>query len=273
LQAGNADDALLDALHGRDWRTRTGEPRGIFPAHVATVATAGVASVAALAWAALTLRFAWQRIAPGPRTPREIAAMVVTSIAIPFAAVAHRVRGTWRARRERRVGAVLFDRDGTLIADVPALRDPDLVAPLPGAAAALARARRAGLRIGVVSNQPAVGDGRVQPDELVRVHERVRALLGPIDTWSVCTHPAGAGCACRKPQPGGIAAAADALGLAPQRCVMIGDIGSDVDAAQAAGARAILVPTAVTRPEEVTAALSVASDIAIAVDRVVRGRI
>jgi beta-phosphoglucomutase-like phosphatase (HAD superfamily) len=48
-----------------------------------------------------------------------------------------------------------------------------------------------------------------------------------------------------------VSAAAQALGVPPERCVMIGDIGSDVQAALAAGARAVLVPTDRTLTAEV----------------------
>jgi phosphoglycolate phosphatase-like HAD superfamily hydrolase len=54
--------------------------------------------------------------------------------------------------------------------------------------------------------------------------------------------------------------------------VVIGDIGADVGAAAAAGARSILVPTPVTRPEEVRAAPVVAADLDAAVDLVLGGR-
>ncbi|MGV9307291.1 glycosyltransferase family 2 protein [Nonomuraea sp. NPDC003727] len=63
----------------------------------AAVLVAGLA--AAAGWAALTARFAWERIAPGPRTPVEVARMAVTSIAIPPAACLHRLRGELRVRR------------------------------------------------------------------------------------------------------------------------------------------------------------------------------
>lgn len=86
LQAGNAEDALMTAIHGRDWRARVGAPPGRWPLHVATV-------VCFAAWAALTVDFAWRRIAPGPRTPGEIRTMLITSPLIPFAAVYHRLRG------------------------------------------------------------------------------------------------------------------------------------------------------------------------------------
>jgi beta-phosphoglucomutase-like phosphatase (HAD superfamily) len=60
--------------------------------------------------------------------------------------------------------------------------------------------------------------------------------------------------------------------VAPSRCVLVGDIGSDVEAAEAAGARAVLVPTPETRPEEVQAASHVAPTLAAAVGDIVEGR-
>ncbi len=56
-----------------------------------------------------------------------------------------------------------------------------------------------------------------------------------------------------------VVAAADDLGLPPRDCVLIGDIGADVDAALTAGARAVLVPNGDTRPLEVDRAAVVAS--------------
>ena len=52
------------------------------------------------------------------------------------------------------------------------------------------------------------------------------------------------------------------------RITVIGDIGSDVAAALAANARAILVPTAKTRREEVDAAPEVSADLLAAVGKV-----
>jgi hypothetical protein len=58
-----------------------------------------IAVLAAAGWGVLSAEFAWARIAPGPRTPAEVLRMAVTSVAIPPAACAHRLRGEWRARR------------------------------------------------------------------------------------------------------------------------------------------------------------------------------
>ena len=100
------------------------------------------------------------------------------------------------------------------------------------------------------------------------VNARVEQLLGPLGPWTWCPHGPDEGCECRKPAPGLILRAARRLGVDPAQCVVIGDIGTDVQAASAAGARGILVPTAVTRPEEIAAAAEVAPDLHTAVDRV-----
>ena len=55
-------------------------------------------------WALRWLRFSWRRIAPGPRTPGEVGAMLATSALIPPAACLHRLRGhlRWRSAAGRR---------------------------------------------------------------------------------------------------------------------------------------------------------------------------
>jgi HAD superfamily hydrolase (TIGR01662 family) len=168
-----------------------------------------------------------------------------------------------------RPAAVLFDRDGTLILDVPYNADPALVRPVPGARDALDRLRRAGVPLGVVTNQAGVAKGLIGEEALREVNMRVEELLGPFGVWAVCPHDDGDGCDCRKPRPGLVVRAA-ALGVAPADCVVIGDIGRDMGAARAAGARGILVPTPVTLPAEVAAAPEVAVDLGAAVDAVLR---
>jgi HAD superfamily hydrolase (TIGR01662 family) len=97
------------------------------------------------------------------------------------------------------------------------------------------------------------------------VNARVSELLGPFATIEVCEHGPDAGCRCRKPAPGMVLAAATTLGLSPRECAVIGDIGADVDAARAAGARGILVPTAATETAELAAAAVVCRDLGTAV--------
>jgi histidinol-phosphate phosphatase family protein len=166
--------------------------------------------------------------------------------------------------------AVLFDRDGTLIADVPYNGDPERVEPMPGARAALDRIRAAGLKVGVVTNQSGLARGSFTAEQLGAVHARVEELLGPFDTWQICPHDDTAGCACRKPAPGLVLAAAAELGVEAYRCVVVGDIGRDMAAALAAGATGVLVPTPVTRSEEVAAAPDVVAGLTAAADLILR---
>jgi histidinol-phosphate phosphatase family protein len=195
--------------------------------------------------------------------------MVATSAVIPFAAVAHRLRGEVRERRaRRRLGAVLFDRDGTLIVDVPDNADPERVHLTPGAAAAVGRLRAAGVPVGVVTNQPSVAHGRLSHGNVLAVHRRVEELLGPVAGFWYCPHGDADGCSCRKPAPGLVLAAARRLGAPTRRCVVVGDTEADLHAARAAGARAVLVPNAVTRRDEVERAAVVAHDLREAVDRI-----
>jgi histidinol-phosphate phosphatase family protein len=284
-QAGNADDALMRALHGRGWRERAGIPSGRRSRHLATAAAAlltvggprRLRQLAAAGWLAGTAELAWARISPGPRTPAEAGTMAWTSAVLPFAASAWWLRGL-AARGHRRPGprprpeAVLFDRDGTLIVDVPYNGDPDRVEPMAGAVAALDRLRTAGVATGVVSNQSGVAHGLLSAEQVERVNARMEALLGPLGPVEWCPHGPDDGCGCRKPAPGLVLRAAVRLGVDPGRCAVVGDIGADVEAARAAGARGILVPTARTRPEEVAAAAEVAADLEAAVALLLEGR-
>jgi histidinol-phosphate phosphatase family protein len=314
-QAGNADDVRMRALHGRDWRERAGVPRGRRPRHLAVTAAGTLAAGAALArrrrvaaiagalYFAGTAELAWARIAPGPRTCDEVAAMLWTSVLMPWAATGWWLAGHAAVRRDARraavpvdgldapapqgavaagvpvegdsaappgalPAAVLFDRDGTLVVDVPYNGDPGRVEPVPGAAAALARLRAAGVPTAVVSNQSGIARGLITEAQMRAVNAEIERRLGPLGPWAHCPHGPDDGCGCRKPAPGLVLAAAARLGVDPARCVVIGDIGADVEAARAAGARGILVPTARTRPQEIAAAAEVAPDLPAAVDRV-----
>jgi histidinol-phosphate phosphatase family protein len=287
-QAGNADDALMRRLHGRRWRQRASAPTGRRNRHLVVTAAGLVAlgaalsghrsaaRFAALGWSAGTAELAWARIAPGPRDVAEVRRMMLTSAVIPAAATWHLLAGEVRHRRAGPWRGVpdllLVDRDGTLVHDVPYNGDPTVVEPIDGVRESLDRVRALGIRIGVVSNQSGVGTGRITRDQVDAVNARVEELLGPFDLWRWCPHAPDDGCDCRKPAPGLVKDATAALGVAPDRTVLIGDIGSDVEAARAAGVAAVLVPTPATRQEEVAAAEQTAPTFAAAVDDVLAGR-
>ena len=143
--------------------------------------------------------------------------------------------------------AVIFDRDGTLVIDVPYNGDPDAVTPVPGIETGLARLRAASLPIAVVSNQSGVARGMITVEQVEAVNQRIDKLLGPFDAWLYCPHGPDDDCDCRKPKPKMILDAARIMGVDPECCVVVGDKRSDVEAAMNAGAQAIFVeePSAV----------------------------
>jgi histidinol-phosphate phosphatase family protein len=286
-QAGNADDQLMTALHGRTWWHRAEAPVGRRSRHVATTAAGLAAAVAGLAgrraiamaaaggWLAGTAGFAWARIAPGPRDRAEVTRMIATSVAIPPTATYHSLRGLltyrhappWRGVPD----LMLLDRDGTLVVDVPYNGDPERVRPLPGAAEALKRLRAEGIRTALVTNQSGIARGLLTREQVDAVNTRVADLLGPFESVLVCPHGPDEGCSCRKPAPGMVKQAAADAGVHPSRVVMVGDTGADVTAAQSAGATGVLVPNARTRRDEVRSASLVAHSLGEAVDLVLGG--
>lgn len=151
---------------------------------------------------------------------------------------------------------MLFDRDETLIEDVPYNGDPERVVPLPGAREALDALRAAGIPVAVVSNQSGVGRGLITLAHVDAVNARVAALLGPFAGFFVCPHGPDDGCDCRKPHPKLIFDAARALGVDAACCAVIGDKPSDVEAARNAGATGYLVGATISLGEIVEGLLN-----------------
>jgi D-glycero-D-manno-heptose 1,7-bisphosphate phosphatase len=149
---------------------------------------------------------------------------------------------------------VLLDRDGVLNRALMrdgkgyAPRDPAQFHLHPDAARALARLARAGFRLAVATNQPDLGNGLVAPRAVAAMHRRLARLL-PVELIALCPHRQDAGCACRKPRPGMLLAAARALGLDLARSVMIGDRRSDVLAGQAVGCYTIFLDRGYREPK------------------------
>ncbi|MGG1947945.1 HAD family hydrolase [Trinickia sp. NRRL B-1857] len=148
--------------------------------------------------------------------------------------------------------AVLFDKDGTLLDDVPYNVDPALMRFAPGACEALALLHARGFRVFVISNQSGVALGRFSYEALAPMEVRLREMFEtcgvPLAGAYWCPHhPNGTvaryahRCACRKPQPGMLLRAASEHGLDLTASWFVGDILDDVEAGTRAGCRTVLV--------------------------------
>jgi len=143
--------------------------------------------------------------------------------------------------------AVFIDRDGTVMEDKGYLADPEGVVLIPGATEALAALRKAGLLLVLVTNQSGVGRGMFAMADVEAVHRRLLELLAEggvaFDDIEVCPHTPDDDCACRKPRPGMLLAAARKLGIDLTRSFMVGDKDTDMEAGRRVGCRTICVGT------------------------------
>jgi D-glycero-D-manno-heptose 1,7-bisphosphate phosphatase len=143
--------------------------------------------------------------------------------------------------------AVFFDRDGTLIEDVPYLSDPAKVRLIDGAAEAIRNLQALDYACVVVTNQSAVGRGMLSEPRLAEIHaEMYRQFAAQgvkLDGLYYCPlapstpdrttvdHPD------RKPGPGMLLRAAREMLLDLSRSWVVGDMLSDVLAGRNAGCR------------------------------------
>jgi D-glycero-D-manno-heptose 1,7-bisphosphate phosphatase len=142
--------------------------------------------------------------------------------------------------------AVFLDRDGVLVRAAPLVEYahgpltleefslfPDISEPVQ-------HLRDAGFLTVLATNQPAIARGQMSWETLNEMHRLLQAAV-PLDDIEVCPHVDADNCACRKPKPGMLLAAAEKLGIDLPASYFIGDTGRDVKAAVAAGVTPILI--------------------------------
>lgn len=151
--------------------------------------------------------------------------------------------------------AVFLDKDGTLIENVPHNVDRTRIRLRPGAVDALLLLIGLGYEPIVVSNQPGVALGRFPHGALAAVEEHLNDLfLARGFRLAGCYwcphHPEGTvseyafRCACRKPMPGLLHAAAAEHDIDLGRSWLVGAHLDDVEAGRRAGCRTVLLDAA-----------------------------
>ena len=144
--------------------------------------------------------------------------------------------------------AIFLDRDGVLNRKATKGRYItcwEEMEILPGALEAIARFAQEGFRIFLATNQRGLALGQIKEADLEIMHanivRKLAALGATLGGIYVCPHDVTADCACRKPRPGLLLAAAREHSLDLNECWMIGDSPSDVMAGRAAGCRTVLI--------------------------------
>lgn len=150
---------------------------------------------------------------------------------------------------ERRSLLVLLDRDGVINVDVgsPGVCSVENFRLINGAGESVAKLKRAGASVCVVTNQTCVGKGLLSTSGLNNIHHRMRQLLldeggnfAVVDDIFFATSATQLPCDRRKPAPGMLIEAMEAWNLCGEEktsslITMIGDSVTDMQAAAAAG--------------------------------------
>lgn len=140
--------------------------------------------------------------------------------------------------------AIFFDKDGTLIEDVPFNVDVSKIRFSKGAEFAI-RKLKDHFQFHIVTNQKGVALGLFQEIDLTFVRNKMALMFsdlgGELQGFHYCPHGPEDGCACRKPGTLMLERAAIEHGIELSHSWMIGDILDDIEAGKRAGCKTILI--------------------------------
>jgi histidinol-phosphate phosphatase family protein len=145
------------------------------------------------------------------------------------------------------VDRVLFlDRDGVINEDRPDyVKSREEFRFIKGVRKALKMLNQIGIPVVIISNQSAIGRGKITEAGLSIIHDGmvkgVKRAGGNILKIYYCPHHPDARCRCRKPRIGLLKKAAKELDLDLAKCLFVGDSLKDIQAGNRAGCRTILV--------------------------------
>lgn len=141
---------------------------------------------------------------------------------------------------------LILDRDGVINYDSDAyIKSPEEWLPIPGSLEAIAQLNQQGFTVAVATNQSGLARGYFDEATLAQIHQKMHDSLaqvgGKIDQIFYCPHGPQDNCVCRKPLPGLLHQIAQHYQIRLTGVPMVGDSFRDIEAAQSAGASAVLV--------------------------------
>lgn len=141
---------------------------------------------------------------------------------------------------------IILDRDGVINEDSDEfIKSPEEWIPIAGSLDAVTRLNQAEYRVVIASNQSGIARGLFDIDALIAINRKMHMMLARhgarIEAVFFCPH--NKGCRCRKPLPGLFIQIAERLRTSLDNVPAVGDSLRDMQAAQAAGAKPMLVRT------------------------------
>lgn len=143
---------------------------------------------------------------------------------------------------------IILDRDGVINEDSDDyIKSTDEWIPIPGSLDAIARLNHAGYSVAIASNQSGIARGYFSLETLAAMNVKMNDMLSPlggrVDAMFFCPHGPKDGCDCRKPRPGMLTEIGNRFQTGLSDVLFVGDNINDIKAAQAAGAKPVIVRT------------------------------
>ena len=153
--------------------------------------------------------------------------------------------------------AIFLDRDGVINKErkdyVKSVEEFQIIDNIPKVIKIL---KEKGFVVIVITNQSAINRGLVTIETLNEIHNHLQKILKDnntsIDDFYFCPHIPDENCQCRKPNPGMLIKAVQDYDIDMNQSFMIGNSLTDVQAAQKAGCKGILLNQNQTLLELVT---------------------
>jgi len=142
--------------------------------------------------------------------------------------------------------AVFLDRDGVINEErKDYVKNLDEFIILKGVSKAIKLLKEKNFLVIIVTNQSGVNRKLLTKDMLNEIHNHLQDILKKYDTICdaiyYCPHKPEENCNCRKPKPGLLLRAAEEHNIDMKNSFLIGDSMTDIEAADAAGCKGILL--------------------------------
>jgi len=154
------------------------------------------------------------------------------------------------------IKAAFLDRDGVLNEFAPGkyVNSPSDFRLLGNVKPAVKMLNDAGFLCIVITNQQGVGLGYIAKETLDEIHAKMLKEFNDygarIEAVYICPHVDGT-CECRKPKPGMLLRAANDYNIDLSQSIMFGDSSTDIQAAEAAGCKAVRITNSFPLPSAV----------------------
>jgi D-glycero-D-manno-heptose 1,7-bisphosphate phosphatase len=145
--------------------------------------------------------------------------------------------------------AIFLDRDGVLNRELGHyVTSVDDFEVLPTVPAALLLAAKSGYLLIIISNQGGVAKGLYTMEQVLEMHAKLEFEANKMgvhiaEGYYCPHHPDVEPCLCRKPQSLMVQQAIERFDIDPKLSFMIGDKQRDMEAAEGAGVKGVLMPS------------------------------